>query len=250
MNTITALWARGVVRILRNRAAVISATFIPGIFLVCFYSVFSDATAIFGIDYATFLFPAAVMQVIIFTAGGSALEVALDHENGIHARLATMSIHPSQIVTGRLLADTTRAIISGGIVTAVAAFLGAGVDDGVWRIGVVFLIFLLLTLAFCAGFCGLSLLGRKPTSTALLIQSLVMPFIIFSTAFIPAEALSSSVRPFITHMPLSPILDSVRVIMTGSDLDRGTTIEAAVWLVVLAILAIIGFSAAFSKERK
>ena len=250
MNTLTALWTRGVLRFLRNRAAMTSALFIPGIFLVCFYSVFSDATAIFGIDYATFLYPAAMMQVIVFAAGGSALDVALDRENGIHSRLATMSVSPGQIVTGRLLTDTTRVIVSGGVATLIAVLLGARIDDGAWRIGVVLLVFLLLTLTFCAGFCGLSLLGRNPTSTALLIQSVVMPFILFSTAFIPAEALSSTVRPIITHMPLSPILDTVRAVMSGSEMDRGTTIEAAVWLIILTVVAVVGFSTAFSREHK
>ena len=250
MNTLTALWIRGILRFLRNRAAMISALFIPGIFLVCFYSVFSDATAIFGIEYATFLYPAAMMQAIVFAAGGSALDVALDRENGIHSRLATMAVSPIRIVTGRLVADVTRVVISGGVATIIAVLLGARIDEGAWRIVAVFVVFLLLTLTFCAGFCGLSLLGRKPTSTALLIQALVMPFILFSTAFIPAEAMSSTVRPIITHMPLSPILDTVRAIMTGAELDRGTTIEAAIWLIILTAVAVVGFSAAFSREHK
>nr|WP_272493947.1 ABC transporter permease [Corynebacterium pygosceleis] len=243
------MWNRGTVRFLRNRAALISALFVPGIFLTCFYSVFSDATAIFGVDYATFLYPAAMMQVIVFAAGGSALDVALDRENGIHSRLATLSVSPGRIVAGRLLADITRILISGGVVTVIGVLLGTRVHDGIWRFGAVALIFLLLSLTFCAGFCGLSLLGRKPTSTALLIQSLVMPFILFSTAFIPAEAMSSTVRPVITHMPLSPILDTVRALMTGSGFDRGTAIEAAAWLIALTVAAIAGFSAAFSRER-
>lgn len=247
LNAVVAVAQRDTMRTLRNRAMMTSAIVIPGLFMVAFYATFSKAADAVGVDYASFLFPAGVMQAIVFTAAGSSLPVALDHERGIHARALTTRCPAWAIVAGRLLADLGRMVWSGGIVLVVALLLGVRFEGGPGSIAALVVLFALLTVVFSAAADGLCLLTRTPSSTATTLQGLVLVIIMFSTAFVPADALPDAVAPVIRHVPLSPILETARDLVAGRDLG-GTAVEAAVWLVVMAAVAAWGFTTALSRR--
>ncbi|APT89843.1 multidrug ABC transporter permease [Corynebacterium sphenisci DSM 44792] len=247
MNAVAAVWRRDVLRTLRNKAVMVSALLIPGLFLLAFHAAFSRSAADLGIDYADYLLPTAMMQAIIFTAGGSALAVARDAEEGIHSRLRTMPAPMWAVAAGRVLADLTRMAWSGGIVLALSLALGARIRGGIGGILVMLLIFALVTAIIAAGVDGLCLLSAKPVSTALLFQSLTIIILMFSTAFVPAEALPDALAPVIRHVPVSPILETIRARMAG-DPAGAAGVEAAAWLVALAGAAGWGFVHALSRR--
>ncbi|WP_448851760.1 ABC transporter permease [Corynebacterium sp. 335C] len=247
LNAVFAVAKRDTMRTVRNRAVMVSAIVIPSLFMAAFYATFSKAADAMGIDYASFLFPAGIIQAIVFTAAGSSLPVALDHERGIHDRALTTRCPAWAIVAGRLLADLGRMVWSGGIVLFVALLLGVRFEGGPAATAALFLLFALLTIVFSAAADGLCLLTRKPSSTATTLQGLVLVIIMFSTAFVPADALPDAVAPIIRHVPLSPILDTARDLIAGNELG-GTAVEAACWLVALTAVAAWGFTTALSRR--
>lgn len=247
MNAVAAVWRRDVLRTVRNKAVMVSALLIPGLFLLAFHSAFARSADTMGLDYADYLMPTGMLQAIVFTAGGSALAVARDAEEGIHDRLRTTPAPMWAVAAGRLLADLTRMAWSGAIVLILATLLGARVASPGAAAAVLGL-FALVTVIVSAGVDGLCLLARKPTSAALLFQSLVIAILMFSTAFVPADLLPDALSPIIRHVPLSPILDTIRAIAAGEPAG-GTGVEAAIWLVALTVIAVAGFTRALSRRN-
>lgn len=111
----------------------------------------------------------------------------------------------------------------------------------------VFALFILLAIIFAGAFDGLTLLTPKPMSTSMLIQGLVLVIVMFSTAFVPGDALPEGIGPVIRHVPLSPILDIALGLMAG-DVARGTAIEAGCWLAAMTVPAVTGSTAALSRS--
>ncbi|MEJ4112858.1 ABC transporter permease [Corynebacterium kroppenstedtii] len=244
---ILSVWSRDCKRVIRNKAVLPSIFVIPAIFVAIFYGAFSRATENYGITYPTFLLPAGILQGLIFTAGGSALAVAQDAEDGIHARIRTMPAPDWSLVGGRLLADLTRAAISIVPVILLTTLLGARFRGGAVDLLLLVLLTVGMALAISAMCDGLCLLAQHPVSTSLMFQGLTIPIVMLSTAFVPADALPDGVRPVIRHLPLSTMIDTARFLLDGQS-PGSTGIEALCWIVVFLVAGIVGFLAAISRK--
>ncbi|MHD0131225.1 ABC transporter permease, partial [Corynebacterium diphtheriae] len=170
---------------------------------------------------------AGVIQAIVFAAGGSSLAITRDAENGIHDRIRATGTPAWATVVGRLLADLTRAAWSCSIVVLTTILLGARYAAGPGRIILTIALFAALTIILSAFIDGSCLLAPKPTSASLLFQNLVLVMVMFSTAFVPADALPGGIGPIIRHVPLSPILDTARNLLGGAALGRAESKHCA-----------------------
>lgn len=246
MNAVGALWWRDVLRTVRNRAVMISALTIPSVFLAAFYAMFALPAQGLGLDYATFLLPTGLLQAAIFTAGGSALALARDAEGGVHERIRAMPLATGSIAAGRILADLTRFAWSGGIVALTALALGARPAGG-WALGAFIALMLVLTASLCAAVDAATLLSSRPVSTAMLFQGLTVLALMFSTAFVPAPALTGAAGNLAKHMPFSPILDTARDLAGGVELHRG--VEGVIWLIIFAAFGAFGLMRALRRHH-
>ncbi|MGB4777940.1 ABC transporter permease [Microbacterium sp.] len=240
------LW-RNTLRLGRNRASLVSAFVIPGIIMLAFWVVFGHAASQAGIDYALFLLPAAMFQAAMFTAGGSAMAFAVDQESGILNRLRAMPISATIIVASRLGADLIRSVSSLAVVTVIALLCGAR-PDSVGALTVAFLIALLTGEILAMLFCGLSIRSRHPVATAGIIQGIEMPFLMLSTAFIPAETLPDWLRPIVVHQPFSPVIDTMRAVLGGTPPGQAGW-EACAWLLAGAALGLLWVTRSLRRIR-
>lgn len=239
MNATIALWRRDVLRTVRNRAVMISAVTIPSLFVAAFYAIFSLPAKELGFDYATFILPSGLLQAGIFTAGGSALAIARDAEGGVHDRIRAMPIPTTSIAAGRLLADVTRFVWSGAIACAVAIALGAR-PSGPLHLLAAFVLLGVLTAVLSAAVDAVVLRSKRPISSAMVFQGVTISLLMFSTAFVPAVALTGAVGKVVIDMPFSPVLDTARDLLVGAPLERG--LEAFGWLAAFGILGVGGLA--------
>lgn len=97
-------------------------------------------------------------------------------------------------------------------------------------------------------FCGIALRSAQPVQVANLIQTIEMPLLMLSTAFIPVETLPDWLEPIVKHMPFSPLIDTTRAFLTGSDLgDSGW--EALAWIGGGLVLGAFWVSKAFRRRQ-
>ena len=244
-----ALAGRNILRIRRNSGSVISATVIPGLFLVALYIVFSRVMEANGIDYGQYLVPAATLQAILFTAGGSAMAIGVDKTNGINDRLRASPVPTAAPVLGRLIADLTRAVLSVTVVTVIGAvFLGFGWKGNAGDT----VVYLVATLGFAVAasliYDGTALLAATPESAAALLQAVSMPLIMLSTSFVPAETLPDGAADIISALPVSVIGELLRQAST-TGVTAGTAGAATAWIVGLAVIGAVLCVRSFRRSR-
>lgn len=242
-----ALAGRNVTRILRNSGSMVSATVIPGIFLVALYIVFSTAMETNGIDYAQYLVPAATLQAVLFTAGGSAMAIGVDKTTGVNDRLRASPVPTAAPVMGRLLADLVRATASVAVVTVIGVLLGFRWQGGPGE-AVIYLVTAVGTaVAVSLIYDGITLVASTPESAASLLQALSMPLIMLSTSYVPSDALPDGAAGIIGASPLSVLTDLLRRASTG-DVTVAATAGAAAWILGLTVFGAVLSARAFRRQ--
>lgn len=247
MDATLVLAGRNVRRILRNSGSMVSATVIPGIFLIALYIVFSTVMEANGIDYAQYLVPAASLQAILFTAGGSAMAIGVDKATGINDRLRASPVPTYAPVVGRLLADLVRAAGSVAVVTVLGAVLGFRWHGSAVDLVVYLLVIIGFATAASLIYDGIALVASSPESAAGILQAVSMPLIMLSTSFVPADTLPSGAAPVVEALPMSVLSEVLRQASTGS-LQVGTVCAALTWILGLGALGAALSARAFRRQ--
>ncbi|MDR2720130.1 MAG: ABC transporter permease, partial [Nitrososphaerota archaeon] len=118
------LWLREVKRFIRDRARVVISFIQPLLWLVVFAAGFGARVAIPGIDYQQFLFPGIIGQTLLFTAMFMGISVIWDKEFGFMKEILVAPISRFSIFLGKMLGDSTAAMLQGVIVFAFGFILG------------------------------------------------------------------------------------------------------------------------------
>jgi ABC-2 type transport system permease protein len=242
-----ALAGRNVTRIRRNSGSMISATVIPGIFLIAFYTVFSTVMKANGIDYAQYLVPANSLQAILFTAGGSAMAIGVDQASGINDRLRASPVPTSAPVVARLIADLVRAVASVAVVTVLGVLLGFRWHGSAPDLVLYFLVIIGFAVAVSLLYDGIALLASSPESAAGVLQAVSIPVLMISTSFVPADSLPSGAAPVIEALPASMVGEILRQASTGT-VEAGTLVGAAAWTIGLAVAGAVLSARAFRRQ--
>ncbi|MGO1480590.1 MAG: ABC transporter permease [Brachybacterium sp.] len=240
-----AAW-RNTLRLRRNSASLVSALVMPGMFMLAFWVVFGHAASSSGFDYALFLMAASMFQAVMFTAGGSAMALAMDVESGLLARMRAMPIPAVVAVGGRMLTDLLRSLLSLSAVVAVGLLCGAE-PVSIGGLLLSCLLALLMGQILVLAFCGIALRSRHPVQMAGMVQGLEMPLLMLSTAFIPLATLPRWLAPIIEHMPFSSMIETNRALLNGA--APGAQLwEALAWLAAGLVLGSWWVAGAFRRQ--
>src|SRR5262249_31185855 len=104
----------------------------PVIFVLMFRYVFGGAirVSVRG-GYVNFLIPGILVQTAAFACFGTAIALAVELNKGVIDRLKSMPMARSAVLTGRLLADTLRMMVTLLIVLLVGLAVGFRFTNGV-----------------------------------------------------------------------------------------------------------------------
>jgi ABC-2 type transport system permease protein len=113
---------------MRDRTRILSSFVQPVLWLVVFGSGIGAALAqtsqIQGIGYQTLIFPGIVAQTLLFTAMFMGISVIWDREFGFLKEILVAPVSRFTLFLGKMLGDSTDALIQGVIVFGVALALG------------------------------------------------------------------------------------------------------------------------------
>jgi ABC-2 type transport system permease protein len=173
----------------------------------------------------------------VMTAGyGSSVTaqgVNRDSTEGIIGRFRTVAISPTSMLNGYVVSALARTLVSTALVIGVAIGLGfrPTADAGRWLAAAGVTVLLVLALTWLAVPFGLaSKTAEGPTGFILIVQ--LLPFI--SSAFVPPGQMSGSVRWFAGHEPFTPVIDTLRGLLTGGPIG-GSAAAAVAWCAGLAL---------------
>ncbi len=221
---------------IRNVDALIMTIALPVILMLLFVYVFGGAIEPGG-GYVDYVVPGIILLCSGFGAAGTAVGVAADMTNGVIERFRTMPITSSAVITGHVVASLVRNLVATAIVIMVALLVGfrptASLAGWLGALGLVALWILAITWLFAA----LGLLSRSVEAAGNYgFALLFLPYL--SSAFVPLDTLPVGLRWFAEHQPLTPIIESVRGLLLGTD-PGSAPIWAVGWSLVITVAAMI-----------
>ncbi len=175
------------------------------------------------IDYAA---PGIILLGVASGCMSTAVAVCVDMTEGIIDRFRTMAISRASLLTGHVLACVIQTTISTVLVIGVAVAMGwrptGGAVEWLAAFGLLeLLIFALTWLAVAIG-----LVSKTPESASnspMLIQFL--PFL--GSTFVPTGSMPAGVRWFAEYQPFTPIIETVRGLLTGTRIGSNGLISVA-----------------------
>jgi ABC-2 type transport system permease protein len=123
------LWLREIKRYLRDRARIVSSFVQPLLWLVIFGSGIRFSGAQIGnLTTQQFIFPGIIGQTLLFTSMFMGISVIWDKEFGFLKEILVAPISRFSVFIGKMLRDSTDAVIQGIIVFALGLLLGIHLD--------------------------------------------------------------------------------------------------------------------------
>jgi ABC-2 type transport system permease protein len=210
-------------------------------FLFSFRYVFGGAIHAGPTTYVDFLVPAYVASIVLFTGGGIAVAVAEDKVQGFTDRLLSLPVPRYALVLGRTIADSATNLWS-ILSTAAFGFLFGFRLPGSWQEGLAALgLCAVYAVVFTIVFIVMGLFA--PTAQAAQGMSLIaFVFAFISSAYVPAASMPGWLQPFSKYQPLTPMVDAVRSLLTGSSSDVGLALAwCALLVAVFTPVAVIRY---------
>lgn len=227
---------------------------VPLVFLLLFVYVFG-ATLGAGLPggsgdrgaYLDYVTPGILLITVAAAPGGAAISVAMDMSEGIINRFRTMGIARVSVLTGHVLGNLIQTMIALVVVTAVALVLGfaptASPLDAIAAIALLGLVsFALIWLGVAMG------LFAKGVETAsnLPLPLTMLPF--FGSGFVPTETMPAGLRWFAENQPFTPIMDTLRGLLTGTPTDASAGVLAVAWSIAIALAGYLWAKHLFDRD--
>ncbi len=126
------LWLREVKRYVRDKARIISAFVQPLLWLVIFGVAIGaslrGSLVIPGLTYQELIFPGIIGQTLLFTSMFMGISVIWDKEFGFMKEILVAPISRFSIFLGKMVGDSTDALIQGVIVLFFGLVLGLNIN--------------------------------------------------------------------------------------------------------------------------
>jgi len=210
------LWLREIKRFIRDRARVVISFVQPLLWLVVFAAGFGARLVIPGIDYQQYLFPGIIGQTLLFTSMFMGISVIWDREFGFMKEVLVSPVSRFTIFLGKMLGDSTAALLQGVIVFVFGFILGIPFDPV--TIFAALPIMLLITFGLVSvGLIIASFMGSLENFGA--IQTFInLPLFFLSGALFPVSGPGTPewLRIASTFNPLTYGVDALRTVILGS----------------------------------
>ena len=224
-------------RTLRSVDSLITSFVMPVIVMLVFVVIFGGAIQQDG-GYIDYVVPGVLIMCLGMGSATAAIAVAEDMTSGTINRFKTLPIFGPSTLWGHVIASVVRNLASAVVVIAAALALGfrpgAGLGDWVAFVGFA----VLAVLAFTWLSAALGLLLSVEAAGQVNFIFLFVPYV--SSGFVPVETMPEWLHGFAQHQPFTPIIESVRGLLSGAP-DGRTVLTASAWLVgVLVVSVVVG----------
>ncbi len=241
---------RSLRHVLRYPVTLVVSVAVPVLLLLLFVGVFGALKASLGAgahgSYIDYVMPGIIVMTAAYGSSVTAQSVNRDSTEGIIARFRTMAISPAAVLNGHVASALARTLVSVALVIGVATGLGfrPNADAGRWLAAAGLTALLVLALTWLALPFGLAARTAEGLSGFILIVQL-LPFI--SSAFVPPGQMSGSVRWFAAHQPFTPVIDTLRGLLTGTPAG-GSALAAVAWCAGLALAGYLWARVLFRRD--
>lgn len=218
---------------LRDGEALLMAITLPVLLMLVFTYVFGGAIDDDG-GYVTYVVPGIILVCAGFGAASAAVSVNRDVTTGAMNRFRTLPIASPTVLAGHIVASLLRNLLATAVVIGVGFGIGfrPSATSAEW-LGAIAVVALYI-LAITSLFAFIGLVASSPESAnGYGFLLLFLPYA--SSAFVPVETMPTWLRGFAEHQPSTPVIETIRGLLTETSV--GTSWLAAVaWCVgVIAV---------------
>jgi ABC-2 type transport system permease protein len=221
----------------RSVDTIITVVLMPIAILLLFVYVFGGALGkqTGSIDYVDFITPGVVIMTVVSGIAYAAVRLSMDLQKGIISRFRTMPVAPSSVLSGQALSSTLSNLFSCFLVVMVAVLIGfrPAADAVAWLWFCVLLVLFTLATTWLAMFFGLL---AKTVEGAGAFSYILLLLIFISPSFVPTDSMTPMLRGFAEHQPLTPIIETMRSLLTEG--TAGADVSAALaWAVGILVVS-------------
>ncbi|MBU3869179.1 ABC transporter permease [Streptomyces sp. 4503] len=243
---------RNIKHALRYPAVSLGASMMPIMMLLLFVYAFGNSIGSGmggGRDaYLNYLTPGIMIMGVAGGSMSTSIAVCSDMTEGIINRFRTMNITRSSFMTGHVIGSVLTTMVSLVLVVGVALAIGfrPNANPLEWLAAAG----LLTAIAFAVTWlsCALGLISKTVESASnkpLLVQFL--PFL--GSAFVPAESMSPGLRWFAEHQPFTPMTETLRGLLSGSEIGNDGWLSLA-WCAGIALVGYVWSRSLFNSNTK
>src|SRR5712692_8183778 len=251
----TMLWREIKHSIRLLRLLIVSAIFVPVVMLLLFDYILGGTlghglgVVARGAPYVDYLVPGILVMTVAGGCGPTAINVTMDMTGGFIDRIRTMAVTRGALLAGHVGVSVLRMLVATAAVTGVALLLGfrpkASVADWFAVVGIVAAFsFALVWLSSAIGLVTKSVAGANGSTLPL---SFLLPFL--SSTFVPADSMPAGVRWFAANQPFTPVVDSLRALLTGAPVGNIPYLALA-WCAAIALVSYLWAQAAFRRGTR
>jgi ABC-2 type transport system permease protein len=218
MQTLTDTWTmttRSLRHTTRSIDTIITVVLMPIALLLLFVYVFGGAlgTQTGTIKYVDFITPGVIIMTVVSGIAYAAVRLSTDLHKGIISRFRTMPVTPSSVLSGQALSSTLSNLFSCLLVIIVALLVGfrPTTSPTGWLWFATLLILFSLATTWLAMFFGLL---AKSVEGAGAFSYLLLLLIFISPSFVPTDSMTPILRRFAEHQPMTPIIETMRTLLT------------------------------------
>ncbi len=232
---------RNLKRAIRYPGLTLIVAALPIVFLLLFVFVFGGTLgAGLGLpsggraEYLAYVVPGILVLAITGGAQGTAISVAMDMTEGIIARFRTMSIARASVLTGHVVGAVIQTMVGLSIVVVVALLIGFRPEANAveWLAATGVLAMTSFALSWLSIAMGLWTRTVEAASN-LPMPLMLLPF--FGSGFVPVDSMPAGLRWFAEHQPFTPIIETVRGLLTGTAIGSSGLVATA-WCAGIALV--------------
>jgi oleandomycin transport system permease protein len=233
-HTMALAW-RAVLKIRANPEQLLDVSLQPIIFVTMFVYLFGGAIAGDRQAYLQYVLPGIAVQSIVFGSMGTGMNLNTDISKGIFDRFRSLPIARSSPLTGLIIGDIVRYVVSAGVVTGYGMILGFRFHNNVFAVLAAYLLMMAFALALCWVWVLLALLVRSPQTLQGLGFVVLFPLTFGSNVFVTTQTMPGWLQAWVKINPVTYLSDAVRGLMLGGPVTSAVW-HSLVWLVAILVV--------------
>jgi ABC-2 type transport system permease protein len=196
--------------------------------------------------YATFITPGILALTVVAASTATAVAVATDMNGGIIARFRTMPIARVSMLAGHVGRGVIQIVLGIVAVTAVALLAGfrATASATGWLAAAAILVLFAFALTWLSVALGLA--AKSPEAASNLPTPLIiLPFL--GSGFALTASMPAAIRWFAEYQPFTPVIDTVRGLLTGGPIGHNAVLAIA-WSLAITLGSYLWARKLFSRD--
>ncbi|GLI02473.1 ABC transporter permease [Phytohabitans aurantiacus] len=229
----------------RNLDALLTALMLPIMLMLLFVYLFGGAIET-GTKYVTYVVPGVIMLCAAFGASTTAVSVSQDVTGGIVDRFRSMDVGGVAFLTGHVVASVIRNVASTLLVLGIALIIGFRPTAGPleWLAAAGALLLFVFAISWLSAAVGL-LVRSAEAAGGFTFFVMFLPYP--SSAFVPIDTMPGWIHGFAEHQPATPIIETLRGLMLGTDLGTAPWLALA-WSGGILLVSVAAAGALFRRR--